>query len=153
MGGLVNLQEALQNYMIHDARVLRPDEEYVADIQRMFPVEQLLRVTRLPSGDAPKEIRGAWIGLDLPVRAKVEHHVPVLGVDALLALRQSNRSEAYEWWTRFYETDNAVHMNLGVGLPLYLNPWATRRSLVARISFLGFDRSDGNLAKAEKGLS
>lgn len=151
MSRLVNLQEALQNYMVHDARVLRPDEEYIADITRNFPVEQLFHVTRLPDGDAPREIRDAWIGLDLPIRAKIEHYVPVLGADALLALKKEGKTEAYEWWTNFYETNDEVHMNLSAGLPLFLNPWATRRSLVARISFLGFGRNDGNLIKVKKG--
>lgn len=138
--------------MIQDANVLRPDEEYVFDISRAFPVTGLFHVDRTPDGFAPQEIRNAWVDLDLPVRTiDTGDETLVLGVDALLALKRAERREAFDWWTRFYETDDAVHMNLGVGLPLFLNPWATRRSLVARISFLNFDRNDGNLIKAKKG--
>ena len=138
--------------MIWDSNVLRPDEKYVADISEAFPARRLFHVNRTPDGFAPQEIRDAWVDLSLPVRTiDTGDETLVLGVDALLALKRAERREAFDWWTHFYETDDTVHMNLGVGLPLFLNPWATRRSLVARISFLNFDRSDGTLIKVKKG--
>lgn len=150
MGESLDLEQALQNYMVYGS-VSQPDEQYVAEIGRMFPVRRLFHVSQVPEGFAPEEVRSAWIGLDLPTRAIIKgNEVPILGTDALLALKSEGRSEAYKWWVNYYETDSEVHKNLTVGLPLFLNPYARRRSLVARISFLGFDKRDGHLVKIKK---
>ena len=87
---------------------------------RAAPVLFWFRVTAVPSGGAPPEIRCQWVGVPLPVRRPrpVEGPQPHLGrdvvdrrirraisdgvvvepPDALAALRLFDRSDAAAWW-------------------------------------------------------
>ena len=83
----IDLQDALESYMVYDHDVNRPDEEYTADLEEDFPVRRLFQIHKTPDGFPPKNIRNMWVGLQLPVRALVTSlEVPVLGIDALATL-------------------------------------------------------------------
>lgn len=75
-----------------------------------------IRITRVPGGDAPEEIRRAWVGLVIPVDETIEQPTliesrmissgvyagPVKGctVMAIEAFKELARSgsDAYHWW-------------------------------------------------------
>ena len=56
-----------------------------------------------------------------------------------------NKTEAFDWWMDYYENNEEIHGYMMTGIPQFLNPYAKRKSLVARISFLGFNVGDGEL--------
>lgn len=76
---------------------------------------QAIRITQVPGGDAPVDVRAAWVGLTIPVDPAFEQPAlidsgmvaskcyagpvkgyTVLAIDALRELAKS--SDAYQWW-------------------------------------------------------
>lgn len=146
----------LMEHMRSDWGIERSDEAYVDDIlPNMLPATQIFEVQQAPAGDAPEEIRQGWVGVELPVRAFMPSDyltvtVPILAVDGLVVLARAGRQQAHDWWADFYEQkgksgEDAIILGM-------LNPYAHMASypIIARYSFLGFNRSEGELKSIQR---
>jgi hypothetical protein len=82
--------------------------------------EMKVKITAVPPGGAPTEIRKAWVGLELPlIEEDLEPGVfrsvnggkpnprsfggfPVKTEDAIKVLREAEQEEAAEWWEKWF---------------------------------------------------
>jgi hypothetical protein len=149
-------EELLYAHMVKDTQVMLPHEHYVDEIlPKLLPATHTFEVTTTPAGKAPEEIRRAWVGVHLPVRSFLpapSSTVPILAVDGIVALGRAGKDEAKEWWTRFYDTDPGVNSYLIRGITPLINPFAKQRATMARLTFMGFDQSEGSLVELNRSL-
>jgi hypothetical protein len=141
------MDEVLASAMVRDTNVNRSNEEYVEMVDAQFPARHTFEVTSVPQGEAPFKIREQWVGTRLPVRTELVKYqsISVLAVDGLVALKRAERQEAHDWWQDYYE-----HANGQISIPRILNPFARQPGMLARISFLGFEPSEGNLTETPR---
>jgi hypothetical protein len=79
-----------------------------------------VKITSVPPGGAPLEIKQAWVGLELPLEEIREPGVmrsvsggkpdpksfggfPVRTTDAIQALRDAGKKKAADWWQNWFE--------------------------------------------------
>ncbi len=62
-------------------------------------------VETIPPGFPPVDVRKAWIGTELPVRARpYTDGITILAFEAVGALEEAGADEAVDWWKDYYSS-------------------------------------------------
>ena len=78
---------------------------YKKGLDMVAPIRAEVRVKEAPRGFPPDEIRVAWVGATLPIRARLDgddEGYTIIAREAIETLREE-KPIALEWWENYYE--------------------------------------------------